>query len=154
MISWWWLLVCAWGMFVLFWWVRNAYVRYVNNVVEQDLAGFDQQLFEVKELNEQLEEQLREVNVKWHKSEGLLKVHREANERFEKQRDEAWARYHAAAIGAGSAQAMLLRSLDNAIRELNRYRAKEGKEPVTVNEGLKGIVHEFKREHVEAVRPE
>jgi len=76
------------------------------------------------------------------------KTHREMNEQFEAQRQEAWRRYHAAGSAAGNAQAMLLRQLEEAVRQLNQYRQKDGKKPIQVNPSLKGVVEEFKRDHV------
>lgn len=98
----------------------------------------------------EINEKLQRAEERSEKSAKEAKIHREMNEEFERERQQAWARYHAAAIAAGNAQAMLLRQLEEAVRQLNVYRKADDKEPIEVNTTLKGVVAEFKREHVEA----
>lgn len=144
MIEWWWLLVAVSVTGVLMWMFIGKKLREEQQksfvwqkAIEVARGEFDGLLLQVKDFRKRAE-----------KAEGLAKVHMEANANFEKQRNDAWARYHAAGLGAGNAQAMLLGSLEGAVRELNRYRQEAGLEQVEVNQGLRDIVADFKREHV------
>lgn len=143
MIPWWWLLVAVVSTLVLVWFfigieLRAARSRERNwqSIADETRKGLDEMLVQVRAFQQRAE-----------KAEHLAKVHIEANASFEKQRDDAWKRYHAAGISAGNGQAMLLRSLEGAVMELNKYREADGLDPVKVNEGLRDIVSEFKREH-------
>jgi uncharacterized protein YkwD len=140
MIPWLWVLVSASVAGALTWWVCSEIGK--RKFLEA-VETLDQLLSVVADLKSQV----NQFGKRAEKAEALVKVPLEANASFEKQRDDAWARYHAAGIGAGNAQAMLLRSLEGAVRELNKYREKDGLEPVQVNDGLREIVAEFKREH-------
>jgi len=79
----------------------------------------------------------------------LARTHMEKNEMFEQQAKDAWARYHAAGLMAGNAQAWLLRELEGAVVELNRYRQKASEPPIEVDPKLAPMVAEFKRLHGE-----
>lgn len=136
MIPWWLFLAQAFTVIVLVRIFSRRHSRRWQELADAMREELDGILPLVKEFEKRAES-----------AEHLAKVHLEANASFERQRDEAWARYHAAGIGASNAQAMLLKSLEGAVRELNKYRTDAGLEPVQVNEGLRDIVTEFKREH-------
>lgn len=108
---------------------------------QRAVEDYSKLVVKLREESEQLRAELERVS-------RLEKTHREMNETFAQQSKQAWDRYHAAGLGAGNAQAMLLRQLEAAVRQLNEYRRKEGREPIQVNEGLRNIVQEFKRDHV------
>lgn len=137
MIQWWWLLVVFFGMCAVA----------VFSGKRSSAQTFARAWLEQCKVTEQFKAEMSELRSELHKSQALAKTHIELNERFEQERNEAWKRYHAAGIAAGNAQAMLLRSLEGSVRELNKYRKANGEEEIKVNPGLRTIVDDFKREH-------
>lgn len=113
----------------------------LNENTTEYIAVLEEAIAVEKEYSSRLEESLKKV-------ETLAETHIEANESFEKQRNDAWKRYQAAGILAGNAQAMLLTQLEASVRMLNEYRRKNGEIEIEVNPALKEIVAEFKKEHV------
>ena len=142
MIPWWWYLVSLGVLLVV---LGVAVVQLLAAIRRE--SRWKETADDMRAELDELQLNLKDFQKRAQEAERLAKVHLEANAAFEKQRDDAWKRYHAAGIGAGNAQAMLLRSLEGAVRELNKYRAAEDKPPVEVNPGLRDIVSEFKREH-------
>jgi hypothetical protein len=72
----------------------------------------------------------------------------EANESFERSREDIWKIYRQSSIGAGNAQAWLFRELQNAYFKINQYRKKDGLAEVPVPADLESAVIAFRNEHV------
>lgn len=144
---WVWVSVLALVCFFIGWLRGKRKVRKeLQPLLKEQQASNEEALF----LMAEMKEKLQRAEERSKKAAQEAKTHREMNEEFERQRQQAWTRYHAAGIAAGNAQAMLLRQLEEAVRQLNVYRKADGKEPIEVNTALKGVVDEFKREHAEA----
>jgi len=116
---------------------------YYNQRVEELRQILDKATAELEKISKDLAKLVQE-NVELGRKE---KMHREANEQFEEQSKQAWARYRAAGLMAGNAQSILLRELEAAVRHLNKYREDKGESPIEVNPSLQPMVAEFKREH-------
>lgn len=77
----------------------------------------------------------------------LLEMHMEQNEKFERQRNQAWKLYQLAGVQAGAAQQWLMRELQDKLRLLNAYRKERGESMLGVDPALSGIVQEFGETH-------
>lgn len=75
-----------------------------------------------------------------------------ANGDFEQSRNVAWDLYRRSSIGAGNAQAMLLRKLQESLGLLNKYRRESGESELKVPAEITDIVRDFKEEHVEKAK--
>lgn len=71
-----------------------------------------------------------------------------ANSDLQNQREQAWELYQTAGLRAGNAQQMLMRSLGNAIKEVNNYRSKEGKKLLKIDPRLQELVDDYQEQHV------
>jgi hypothetical protein len=60
-----------------------------------------------------------------------------------RERDRAMTLYQRFGAGAANAQNWLLRDLQAALRELNVYRTREGREPAVVHPDLQMLVDEY-----------
>jgi ferric-dicitrate binding protein FerR (iron transport regulator) len=80
------------------------------------------------------------------KERGLSTLHISKNEEFEAQSKKAWEMYRSAGLAASNAQAWLMRELERTVLLLNKYRSEKGEQPIQVNDKLKELVANFKRE--------
>lgn len=80
------------------------------------------------------------------KQRKLAELHISKNAQFDEQARKAWQVHQEYGLRAGNAQAWLFRELENAVRLINKYRAKENLKPVEVNPQLVGFLSEIKRE--------
>lgn len=69
-----------------------------------------------------------------------------------RERDRAMVLYQRFGAGAAAAQNWLMRDLQAALRELNVYRQREGKEPAELHPELRAIVEEYP-ENIERTVP-
>jgi hypothetical protein len=76
-----------------------------------------------------------------------------ANEDFQRSRDEAWSLYRRSSIAAGNAQSWLFRELQNSYFLINKYRQVAGESPIQVPADLESAVIRFRQEHVEKEMP-
>ena len=80
------------------------------------------------------------------KERGLSTLHISKNEEFEAQSKKAWEMYRSAGLAASNAQAWLMRELERTVLLLNKYRSEKGEQPIQVNDKLKELVANFKRD--------
>ena len=122
----------------IFWRERLALRMHAS---DHKLHESDQKVITAHEkLREALETDLEEARRQ-------LKVHREQNEEFEKQRNYAWKLYRNAGLQAGNAQGMLMREIERLSLLLNASRKEQGKDPVAISTPLQAVVDEFRQEH-------
>lgn len=94
----------------------------------------------------ELEDQLVQSRAEEKKQRGLAELHLSKNAQFDEQTRRVWQIHRDYGLRAGNAQAWLFRELENAVRMINKYRAKENLNPIEVNPKLVNFLSEIKRE--------
>lgn len=94
----------------------------------------------------ELEDQLAQSRAEEKKQRGLAELHLSKNAQFDEQTKRVWQLHRDFGLRAGHAQAWLFRELENAVRIINKYRAKESLSPVEVNPKLVSFLSEVRRE--------
>ena len=117
-----------------------------NKELVQRCVGLQDEKLSQQERIEQLEKDCKRATDMFH-------LHLEKNQEFEKQRNRVWDIYRLAGLQAGTAQGMLMRELQLALRKLNVYKKKLGEEPEAVSRELQEVVDNFAEQHGDR-RPE
>lgn len=99
----------------------------------------------------ELEDQLAQCRAEEKKQRGFAELHMSKNAQFDEQTRRVWQIHRDYALRAGNAQAWLFRELENAVRMINKHRAKDKLKPIEVNPKLVNFLSEIKRELPEEI---
>lgn len=116
-------------------------------IASQELVTLlNSQLEEMSNLCASLTDERDQARREAEKQRGWAELHISKNSAFDAQARKAWEVYKEHGLAAGNAQAWLFRELENAVRMINRYRAKNGEPEITVNPKLVEMLSEIKRD--------
>lgn len=120
----------------------------MGKLVAHELHEHLQELVGLRE--QQLIKSQKELQLLRDRCEQLTKLantHIAQNENFEKQRNQIFEMYRISGLQASNGQQWLMDVLQRTQLQLNAYREKEGKPPVSVDPALVQVVETFKKEH-------